>query len=139
MRYEYERSWRGRKRGDVDILDTNELNVDLLIKEGLNEEDAMQAYEAIVLINSDSPDWKSNDGSHYKTRSELEKVSGETAVQQLISMGILELHRKWWKTLRIDRLDTQGRIIVDYSVHRRHPQAPYRIDSRTLFSMLVGD
>lgn len=139
MRYEYERSRGGKERGDVDILDTNELNVDLLIKEGLSEEEAIQASKAIALINSDSPDWKTNDGSHYRTRSELEKVSGETAVQQLISMGILELHRKWWRALRIEGIDDQGRIVIDPAVHKRHPQAPYRIDPGVAFTMLVED
>ena len=95
-------------------------------------ERAEKAMFAINLLN-EGTSHRASPASHYRTRAELEAVSGEEVVQQMISNGVIEIHRKWYRALR----NTPG--VWDIRQHGYHPQAEYRINGGTLMEVIHPD
>lgn len=126
--------------GERCVVYTGDLNFILLRKVGLTPKEASVAGKAIDLIIEGSHERRNSQSAHYRTRAELEAVSGEGTIQRLIDTSVIELHRKWWPALRIERteVDSVGNVlrVLDRAVHKRHPQAMYRINPRQLHSLM---
>jgi hypothetical protein len=106
---------------------TDEWEVGLLKELGFTGEQADQAMFGINLINEGTNPAVSP-SSHYRTRAELEKVSGPVAVQLMIENGIIKLHSKWYNALR----NTND---LGITFHRYHPQAEYKLDPSPLLDL----
>jgi len=122
VRYEFEVGY-----DRIDSFDSRELDYASPLKRvGFDEIQVQNALKGISLINSGGY----ND--HYKTRDELERVTEDpSVVQRLIELGLIELHRSWSRALIIPQ-ETERGVFYDRSVHKRHPQVPYRLSSGTL-------
>lgn len=127
--------------GDRWVIYTGDLDFVFLKEAGFTPKEARVAGKAIRFIVEGSRERRNHQAAHYRTRAELEEVSGKDIVQRLIDTNVIELHRKWWRVLRVEQPEfdpwTRKTVyVLDKAVHKRHSQAPYRINPSRLHSLM---
>lgn len=154
MRYEFESVEHGNY-----IVDTRDINYDITWNElNLNADEKEAADRIIEFYHlNDSSDEilvidsytfmkqierekQRHSADHYKTRRELEIISRKAnLVEKLIESAVLELHPKWRRFLSIIYEDKEKKTISISNKHKRHPQAPYRINPNIMLGNLDED